>query len=129
MADNLATSSSAALAASLAICVAASIEFPTREVGSALLAVTGASSAVFVFLDLGRATDASWGVFGSATMVAVLFEFFLVGVAAGAAGSAAAAAIKKVRTNKFIIIEHLRVVEVSGFVWTKTKNNTPGVFK
>ncbi|NDD71304.1 hypothetical protein EBZ97_04585 [bacterium] len=62
-------------------------------------------------------------------MVAVLFEFFLVGVAAGAAGSVAAAAIKKVRTNKFIIIEHLRVVEVSCFVWTKTKNNTTGVFK
>ena len=62
-------------------------------------------------------------------MVAVLFEFFLVGVAAGAAGSVAAAAIKKVRTNKFIIIEHLRVVEVSGFVWTKTNNNTPGMLK
>jgi hypothetical protein len=76
MADNLATSSSAALAASLAICVAASIELPTREAGSALLAATGASSVGFVFLDLGRATDASWGAFGSATIVAVLFEFF-----------------------------------------------------
>jgi hypothetical protein len=62
-------------------------------------------------------------------MVAVLFEFFLVGVVVGAAGSVAAAAIKKVRRNKFIIIEHLRVVEVSCFVWTKRNNNTPGIQK
>ena len=61
-------------------------------------------------------------------MVAVLFEFFLVGVAVAeflelllalvelvpvAAGSVAAAAMKKVKTNKFIMIEHLRAWEVS----------------
>jgi len=62
-------------------------------------------------------------------MVAVLFEFFLVGAVVGAAGSVAAAAIKKVRTNKFIIIEHLRVVEVSSFVGTKTNNNKAGMLK
>lgn len=103
MADNLAISSRAALAASLAIWVAASIELLTMEAGSALSGKTGVSLVAFVFLDLGTAV-ASGLALGSATIVAVLLGFFLVGGVVGAAGSVAAAAIKKVRANKFIIV-------------------------
>ena len=101
--DNLAISSRAALAASLAICVAASMELPTMEAGSAPSAKTGVSLVALVFLDLGTAV-ASGLALGSATIVAVLLGFFLVGVVVGATGSVAAAAIKKVRANKFIIV-------------------------
>ena len=117
MAANLAASSMAALAASLAICVAASKEFFTSEAGSVLSVKAGDSSVVLVFLTLGRATAESVLVLESGTTVAVFLEFFFVVVeeffellfefvelVPVVAGSVAVAAINMLRINRFIII-------------------------